>query len=75
MPIIFSSFKNHNTAKGLIGISRNGYPSFVSRLYAGRTNDKKITQDWGILDLLEPGDEVMANRGFDIESDILMEYF
>ncbi len=33
--ITFSSYKNHNTAKGLIGISPNGYPSFVSSLYAG----------------------------------------
>ena len=68
--ITFSSYKNHNTAKGLIGISPNGYPSFVSSLYAGRTSDKKITRDCGILDLLEPGDEVMADRGFDIESDM-----
>ena len=66
----FSSYKNHNTAKGLIGISPSGYPSFVSSLYAGRTSDKKITKDCGILDLLEPGDQVMADRGFDIESDL-----
>jgi hypothetical protein len=39
-------------------------------LYAGRTSDKKITKDCGILDLLEPGDQVMADRGFDIESDL-----
>ncbi len=39
--ITFSSYKNHNTAKGLIGISPNGYPRFVSSLYAGRTSDKK----------------------------------
>ncbi len=68
--ITFSSYKNHNTAKGLIGISPNGYPSFVSSLYAGRTSDKKITNDCGILNLLEPGDELMADRGFDIESDM-----
>ena len=68
--ITFSSYKNHNTAKGLIGISPNGYPSFVSNLYAGRTSDKKITRDCGILNLLEPGDECMADRGFDIESDM-----
>lgn len=68
--ITFSSYKNHNTAKGLIGISPSGYPSFVSCLYAGRTSDKKITQDCGILDLVEPGDEIMADRGFDIEADI-----
>ncbi|CAB4005346.1 Hypothetical predicted protein, partial [Paramuricea clavata] len=66
----FSSYKNHNTAKGLIGISASGYPSFVSSLYAGRTSDKKITKDRGILDLLEPGDQVMADRGFEIESDL-----
>ena len=56
--------------KGLIGISPSGYPSFVSSLYAGRISDKKITKDCGILDLLEPGDQVMADRGFDIESDL-----
>ena len=44
--------------------------SFVSCLYAGRTSDKKITNDCGILNLVEPGDEIMADRGFDIEADI-----
>ena len=37
----FSSFKNHNIAKGLIRISPVGYPSFTSELYAGRTGDKQ----------------------------------
>lgn len=32
--ITFSSYKNHNTAKGLAGISPSDYPSFVSSLYA-----------------------------------------
>ena len=68
--ITFSSYKNHNTAKDLIGISPNGYPSFVSSLYAGRTSNKKITHDCGILKRLEPGDELMADRGFDIEADM-----
>jgi hypothetical protein len=68
--ITFSSYKNHNTAKGLIGISPNGYPSFISCLYAGRTSDKKITHNCGILKLLEPGDELLADRGFDNDADM-----
>ena len=66
----FPSYKNHNTAKCLLGVSPNGYPSFVSSLYAGQTSDKKLTKDCGILNLLEPGDQVMADRGFDIEDDL-----
>ena len=42
----------------------------MSSLYAGRTSDKKITLDCGILDLLQPGDQIMADRGFDIDTDI-----
>ena len=33
-------------------------------------HDKKITKDCGILKLLEPGDQVMADRGFDLEDDL-----
>ena len=66
----FSTYKNHNTGKGLIGIAPRGYLTFVSELYAGNTSDKQLTNDCGILDLLEPGDEVMADRGFEIENDL-----
>ena len=66
----FSSYKNHNTAKGLLGISPAGYPTFVSELYAGRASDKQVTKDCGILTLLESGDDIMADRGFDIADDM-----
>jgi hypothetical protein len=66
----FSTYKNHNTGKGLIGIAPRGYLTFVSELYAGNTSDKQLTNDCGILKLLEPGDEVMADRGFEIENDL-----
>ena len=65
-----SSYKNHNTAKGLIGISPAGYPSLISELYTGRSSDKQVTKDCGILNLLEPGDDFMADKGFDIEDEM-----
>ena len=60
-------YKSHNTAKGLIGIAPNGFGSFISNLYGGHISDKKITEMCGIIDLLEPGDMVMADKGFNIQ--------
>ena len=46
----------------------------VSRytVYAGSTSDKELTRCSGILDLLEQGDSVMADRGFDIQDDLTL---
>lgn len=41
-----------------------GAITFASRLFTGSISDKELTKQSGILDLLEPGDEVMADKGF-----------
>ena len=44
--------------------------TFISDLYPGSISDKERTRCSGILDLLEEGDSVMADRGFDIKEDL-----
>ena len=46
---------------------------YVSNLYAGSISDKELTHCSGILDLLEQGDSVMADCGFDIQDHLTLQ--
>lgn len=56
--------------KGLVGISPLGVVSFMSELYTGSISDKELTMASGLYKLLSPGDDVMADKGFDIQDDL-----
>ncbi|XP_047238272.1 uncharacterized protein LOC124878391 [Girardinichthys multiradiatus] len=62
----YSQYKHHNTVKYLISITPQGVISFVSKGWGGRTSDKYVTEHSGYLDLLSPGDVVLADRGFNV---------
>ena len=65
---LFSSYKNHTTLKGLVGISPGGAITFISQLYTGHISDREIVMRSGFLNLpFARGDSVMADKGFTVQ--------
>ena len=62
----WSNYKPHNTIKAPVGISPDGIFTFVSKLWTGNSSNRHITEQSGFLDLLEPGDSIMTDKGFNI---------
>ena len=56
--------------EGLVAICPTGAVAFISQLYADFVSDQAITCDYGILELIETGDSIMADKGFDITYDV-----
>ena len=67
---MYSNYKSSHTVKFLIGIAPSGEIIFISKAFGGRVTDTYLTVNSGILELLEPGDVVLVDKGFpQIEND------
>ena len=66
--LLWSKYKHHCTFKFLVAITINGAVSLVLPCYGGSTTEIYIVRDSEFLDILEPYDTVMADRGFKIKS-------
>jgi len=62
--MLFSTYKNRITLKGLVAVAPDGTVIYISLLYPGRISDKEIVAHCKILEHCEPGDQVMADKGF-----------
>ncbi|XP_066600582.1 uncharacterized protein [Prorops nasuta] len=60
----YSHYKRGFTAKLLVGITPSGFISFKSKVAGGRKSDTQLTVESGLIDLLEEGDVVLADKGF-----------
>ena len=64
----FSRYQQRHTFKGLIGVAPNGVTTYASGLYPGSTSDKEIVRHCGILNRKEPGELIIADNCFLIQS-------
>ncbi|KAG4073404.1 hypothetical protein HA402_005567 [Bradysia odoriphaga] len=62
----WSEYKHHYTLKYLVSITPQGMFEFISKGYGGRANDMLVTTSCNFLDILEPGDLVLADKGFNM---------
>ena len=69
---MWSEYKHHYTIKVLIGITPTGAISYVSPVYGGGVSDVFVVRNSCFLKLIQPYDQVMADRGFKIKEDLMM---
>ena len=66
----FSTYKNRNTLKCLVGIAPRGLVTFVSEAYGGSASDRQILERSHLLndpEKFSQGESIMADRGFQVQ--------
>lgn len=69
----WSDYKHHNTLKCLVAICPQGSICFISELFGGRTSDRHVVTHTRFLDHIVPGDQVLADRGFQLKELLLVK--
>jgi hypothetical protein len=62
----YSPYKTGNTIKMLIGVLPSGAACYISDAFEGCISDRAICMKSDFLNFIEPGDVVLADRGFNI---------
>ncbi|KAJ8684080.1 hypothetical protein QAD02_019872 [Eretmocerus hayati] len=67
---MYSDYKGRKTLEILLGVTQSGLIYFCSKAYGGRTSDKSIFLQSGLLDRLTPHkDAIVVDEGFQIMKD------
>jgi hypothetical protein len=61
---VYSGYYDDSTFKFLVACTPRGNVSFVSQAFNGHTSDKVATEQSNFLQLLNPGEGVMVDKGF-----------
>ena len=64
--VLWSNYKHHHTCKFLVSITATCLINFISKGYGSRASDQQIVEHSGFLDEVWEGEQVMADKGFNI---------
>ena len=71
----WSNYKHHNTWKALVNISLNNIVNFVSPLWTGWVSQRELTKCPGLLEKVEPGDNMVDMGIFCLLESLLIFHF
>ena len=63
----FSTYKNRNTVKVLVGSTPGGLISYLSPAYGGSTSDRQIVERSRLVEMCDASDSIMADKGFNVQ--------
>jgi hypothetical protein len=63
----FSTYKNRNTVKVMVGISPGALITYLSPAYGGSASDRQIVERSGLVYMCDPKDSIMAYKGFNVQ--------
>lgn len=65
--VTYSSYKNRNTLKALIGITPGGLTSYITPAYGGSASDRILVERGDLPQNCDPGDSIMSDKGFNVQ--------
>jgi len=65
--VTFSTYKNKNTTKVLVDATPEDLCCMVTDACGGSATDRQIVERCGLRDKCEPGDSIMADKGFNVQ--------
>ena len=65
--VTFSTYKNKNTAKVVVGASPGGLVSHIPDAYGGSTSDRQLVERSDLTKKCDSGDSLMADKGINVQ--------
>jgi len=69
----FSTYKNRNTVKVVVGSTPGGLLSHIPQSFGGSASDRQLIERSNLVDKCDPHDSVMADKGFNVQDIFAMK--